>query len=93
MRRTARSVVPNAHVLHEGDARRFRHVDLAELSEGQLWAERVMVEHELARLIFTESRPRFLDPEQSDQDWLAARSGRLRDELSKRRAGKGRHAA
>ena len=88
-----RHIVPVDHLLHEDGARRFRHADLGELSERQLWAERVLVEAELARLIFTESRPRFLDPEQTDLDWLAARSGRLREELAKRRAVKGRHAA
>ena len=89
----ARHIVPVDHLLHEDDARRFRHADVGELRDTELWAERVLVEQELARVIFNHARPRFLDPEQTDQQWLAARAGRLRDELAKRRTARGRHAA
>ena len=92
-RPAARNVVPVDRFLHEDDARRFQHADLGELEERELWAERTLVEHELARLIFTRARPRFLDSELTDQDWLVARSGRLRDELARRRDRRGRHAA
>ena len=80
-----RSVVPAERFLHEDAARRFRHADLETLDEGQLWAERQIVEQELARLIFRGCRARFVDSEQTDQDWLAARAGRLHDELARRR--------
>jgi hypothetical protein len=92
MRRSGslRSVVPAERFLHEEDSRRFRHVDLAAFDEAQLWSERRMVEQELARLIFRRARPRLLDPDQTDQDWLAARACRLRDELAKRSAARGR---
>jgi len=94
MTTAVRNVVPVDRCLHEDDNRRFRHADLGELSESQLWAERVIVDNELARLIFNRVRPRFLDSQQTDQSWLAARSGRLKDEITRRRDGRGRrHAA
>ena len=90
---TARNVVPVDHLLYEDDARRFEHADLGALEERELWADRVLVEHALARLIFCRVRPRHLDRDQTDQAWLSARSCRLRDELARRRAARGRHAA
>ena len=90
---SARPILPVDHLIHEADACRFRHADLAALEDRELWAERVLVDQELARLIYEHARPRWFDHEQSDQGWLAARSGRLRDELAKRRAARGRHAA
>ena len=89
----ARPIVPVGHLLHEDEARRCQHVDLAGLTERQLWAEQRIVDNELARLTFNDVRPRRLNDEESDQSWLAARSCRLRDELAKRRAARGRHAA
>ena len=85
--------MPPSHLLNEADATRFRHADIGGLSKTELWAERVLVEHELARLIFQRVRPLFLDDTQTDQGWLAARSCRLRDELARRRPTRGRHAA
>ena len=88
-----RKVVPVEHLLYEDEARRFQHLDLAELTERELWADRVLVDQELAGLVFNRARPQWFDSEQSDQDWLAARGVRLRDELAKRKARRGRHAA
>ena len=89
----ARSIVPFTHLLHEDGAQRCQHTDLAGLTERQLWAERHVVDNELARLTFNDVRPRRLTDEQTDQGWLASRSCRLRDELAKRRGQRGRHAA
>ena len=89
-----RKVVPVEHLLYEDEARRFQlYLDLAELTERELWADRVLVDQELASLVFNRARPQWFDSEQSDQDWLAARGVRLRDELAKRKARRGRHAA
>jgi len=89
-----RKVVPVEHLLYEDEARRFQlYLDLAELTERELWADRVLVDQELAGLVFNRARPQWFDSEQSDQDWLAARGVRLRDELAKRKARRGRHAA
>ena len=90
---SARNVVPVDFLLFEEDMLRIRHADLAGLDEQQLWAERVVVEHELARLIFNRIRPVFLDHALTDRQWLAGRAGRLRDEMAKRRATRGRYAA
>ena len=87
-----RSVVPVRHLLDEDDHHRFHHVDLGGLTERQLWAEHKIVDAELAILTFNNTRPRRLDGDQTDQDWLDARSCRLGDERTKRRAARGRHA-
>jgi hypothetical protein len=88
-----RKVLPVEHLLYEDEARRFQHLDLAELTERELWADRVLVDQELASLVFNRARPQWLDSEQSDQDWLAARAGRFRDELAGRKDRRGRDVA
>ena len=55
--------------------------------------QHIFVDQELAGLVFNRARPQWFDSEQSDQDWLAARGVRLRDDLAKRKARRGRHAA
>ena len=92
-RRPARSVAPVDHCLSEGASRRLRHTDVGQLSDLEIWAEQLLVERELAELTFNRVRPQFLDSEQTVQDWLAARSCRLRGELANRRAKRGTHVA
>ena len=87
-----RPVFPVRHLLDEDDCRRLHHVDLGGLTERELWAEQRMVENELARLTFNNIRTRRLDDDQTDQDWLAARLCRLRDERAKRKTARDTHA-
>ena len=69
----------------------FCHRDIPQLDARQIWAERLQVEHELARRIAAHLRPRivFVDPHDGpidDLDWLSERVRRLRTEERRRRA-------
>ena len=80
------SIIPNPFA-SDREAQRFEHLDLASLSERQIWAEKQIVDLQLARLI-AYGRPRLIfcvDDFVHDQEWLEERSRRLQTELRRRK--------
>lgn len=61
--------------------RRFRHRDITELTAAQVWAERVLIGHRLAELLFARERERVIyiadEGAITDQSWLRERLRRL----------------
>ena len=76
------------------ETRRFFHQDLEEITPKQLWAERDVIESELASRITYDVRPRVIWAAGDlvyDSDWLEERARRLRAE--ERRRKRSQHAA
>jgi len=85
-RRRWTPVIPDPCV-SDVEADRFVHRDIPRLSDRQLWAEKHLIDLELAHVI-AYGKPRLIfcvNELVNDQQWLEERSRRLQTELRRRR--------
>jgi hypothetical protein len=85
-RKASSRVLPDRLRSFEDD-QRYHHHDLKHRTPAQLWAEALILQHALARLVFLDARPLLMDHEtgQTDQRWLRDRIGRIKTALKKPR--------